>query len=247
MVWHSFANDTPDAIRNHLGISAVAESELSKNERAKLRRERQEFERLERFRKQEFCRDLWSRAIPATGTPAHTYLRSRAIPASTLPLALRYLAETPRGYQKHETSPAMLALVIDRHGAPSGLHVTYLDGDRNDGRIMVGSIMGGAVRLYAPTTELAVCEGIETSLSYAALKSLPTWAVLSTSGLEAFSPPIEVDRLVMAIDSDDTSRAHPLGAAYEIASTKIYPWCTIEIDAAPDACDWNDVLQAPQT
>ncbi len=244
VVWHSFANDPPEAIRNHLGISAVAESELSKSERAKARKARVEWEISDRWRKQQFCRDLWSRAIPATGTPAHDYLRARAIPAATLPGALRYLAEAPRGYEKSSTSPAMLALVIDRHGAPSGLHVTYIKGHRNDGRIMVGSIMGGAVRLYSPTDELAVCEGIETALSYAAIKSIPTWAVLSTSGLAAFSAPIEIDRLTLAIDSDDTSKAHPLGAAYEIATAKICPWCEITIDAAPDACDWNDVLQA---
>lgn len=244
VIWHSYANDPVDAVRVHLGISAEPESELSKTERAKIRRERQEWERLERFRKQEFCRDLWSKSIPATGTPAHAYLRGRNIDAATLPGALRYLAQTPKGYKRQEPRPAMLGLVSDRYGTPSGIHITYLAKEGHDGRIMVGSIVGGAVRLYAHTGELVICEGIETSLSYASLKSLPTWAVLSTSGLSNFIPPTEVDRLTLAIDSDDMSKAHPRGAALEIAETRIFPWCAVTIDAAPDACDWNDVLRA---
>lgn len=244
IIWKSWANDASEAVWKHLGIKAQPESELSKSERTKIQKVRQEFERVERFRKMEFCRDLWARAVPATGTPAHAYLRGRNIQATTLPGALRYLDRTPKGYKRNEPRPAMLSLVSDRYGTPSGLHITYLKDGHHDGRIMVGSIMGGAVRLYEATDELAICEGVETSLSYASIRSLPTWAVLSTSGLSNFIPPTEIDRLTLAIDSDDMSKAHPRGAALEIAETRIFPWCVVTIDAAPDACDWNDVLQA---
>jgi putative DNA primase/helicase len=244
VIWHSYANDPVDAIYKHLGISAEPESYLSKQERSRIRRERREWELAERYRKMEFCRALWNRATAATNSAAHAYLRSRSIAAATLPNSLRYLAATPRGYKKLETAPAMLALVSDADGAPSGLHITFLKKDGHAGRIMVGSIMGGAVRLYEARDQLAVCEGIETALSYASLKSAPTWAVLSTSGLSNFRPPLSVDSLTLAIDRDDISSAHPRGAALEIAEKLSFPWCAVNFDPAPENLDWNDVLKA---
>lgn len=244
IVWHSYANDPTPAIRDYLGITSEAESDLSKSQRAAMKQKRREWEILERHRKLEFCKDIWGAAIPATGTPAHKYLLSRSVSLIKTPPVLRYLDACPRSYKKTDTSPAMVALVSDHHGNPCGLHMTFLGASGHTGRIMAGALRGGAVRLHQATTDLAIAEGIETALSYAEMHAAPTWAVLSTSGLLNFIPPTSVDHLTLAIDSDDTSKTHMRGAALEIAETKAYPWCQTTIHAAPAGQDWNDALRA---
>src|ERR1700754_3388813 len=67
IVWYTYANDAPDDIKRHLGLPALAESELARAERAKLRRERLRVEQIERHRKLTFCKQIWDTASPATG------------------------------------------------------------------------------------------------------------------------------------------------------------------------------------
>lgn len=101
----------------------------------------------------------------------------------------------PRGYDSKVAGPAMLACVQAADGTPCGLHATFItaDGSSKAGdraKLMFGITQAGSVRLApAESGELAVAEGIETALSYAALTGTPTWAALSAGNLAAFVTP----------------------------------------------------------
>ncbi len=127
------------------------------------------------------------------------------------------------------------------------MHVTYLSADgekalRGSSRLMFGRTGGGAVRLQEIAADgvLGVGEGIETSAAFGSLKSVSTWAGLSTSGLRAFRPPPAVQRLLIAADSDDGGAG--LLAARKLAE-RVQRQCDVEIHPAPEGCDWNDVLK----
>ena len=49
---------------------------------------------------------------------------------------------------------------------------------------------------------LAVAEGIETALAYAALTGTPTWAALSSAGMSRLEPPDGLRWLVVAAGID---------------------------------------------
>lgn len=243
VVWHSFSGDVPESIRDHLGISAQPVSDLSKSQQAKLRKERRQLELADKFRKTEFCKAVWANSTTLKGSPAQAYLESRSL--KVLPPDIRYNAKTPTDYSRKSHQPAMVALVRDPDGFPTGLHFTFLNLDtlENKRRMMVGTTTGGSIRLFPHSPTLAVAEGIETALSYAFLHNINTWAVLSTSGIRNFQPPLETQHLILAIDADDQSKAHPRGAALEIAETLKFPFCRTSIHAAPNGQDWNDVVR----
>lgn len=240
VVWYTYANDPAESVRAHLGIDATDESSLARAERVKLKRERQRVEQIERARKLAFCKSIWDTAQGAQGSPVATYLaQGRHIPTKRLSTALRYHPTAPRDYEHKRHSPAMLALVCDFSGFPTGLHITYLAEGflKHAGRIMVGRVAGGAVRLSDYGDELAIAEGVESALAYSHLKGVPCWAVLSTSGLSSFQPPIDVEKLIIAADRDDR------GAGMKFAHALAERVENSEIDAAPNGLDWNDVLR----
>lgn len=127
------------------------------------------------------------------------------------------------------------------------MHVTFIDergakafGARS--RLMFGRCAGGAVRLHEPRGGiLAVGEGIETSLAFSALKGVPAWAALSTSGLRSFTPPAGITRLLIAADNDDGGAG--MDAARALAE-RARRGCDVEIRPAPAGQDWADVVKA---
>ncbi|MBP9756546.1 MAG: toprim domain-containing protein, partial [Phenylobacterium sp.] len=107
-------------------------------------------------------------------------------------------------------------------------------------RRMYGEMAGAVVQL-APLPdggELAICEGIETALSYRDLTGTPTWAGLSTSGLRRFVPPPGLKRLVIAADGDDAG----IEAARDLAE-RASRRCDVVVIPAPAGTDWNDALK----
>ncbi|MGB3316443.1 MAG: toprim domain-containing protein [Albidovulum sp.] len=197
-------------------------------------------------KRDQWAKELWNEAVPIDGTIAETYLRSRSITCD-LPDSLRFHPEC-----WHPSTKRLPALVARVDGAKAfAVHRTYL---RDDGaakaaveptKAMLGSVVGGAVRLSTGPGPLVVAEGIETALS---LNSgllngpLTVWAALSTSGMKALALPGTPDDLIIATDSDDAGagwqagnvlaeRAHALG------------W-QVSLLPAPDGQDWNDALCA---
>ena len=139
----------------------------------------------------------------------------------------------------------MIALV--EGGAGFAVHRTYLlpDGSGKAAidpqKAMLGSVLGGAVRLSDASDTLVMAEGIETALSLSCgllRRPATIWAALSTSGLRSLFLPLKTARLTIAPDGDDAGRA----AANALAERAHALGWTVSLLPAPDGHDWNDIL-----
>ena len=249
-ILHSFAGDDFRTCAAHLGIEADRPRNVARTEAMRMRHERAVAQRRREADDLPFCADVWLGSEPFAGSPAEAYLRTRGVALDGC-ADVRFHPAAPRckprppGLASPAPHGAMLAVL--RHGAghPTALHATYVTaaGERalNGLRLIFGPASGAAVRL-APVRdgELAVAEGIETALSFAALSGLPTWAALSTSGLRGFMPPHGLKRLTVAADSDDSGAG--LAAARALAE-RVSAVCEVVVEPAPTGLDWNDVLR----
>jgi hypothetical protein len=214
--------------RDFLGLSAMSQGEkdrltalaLAKKKQA-VARERDEQER----RMQRAC-DLWMRAKPGlAGTAAERYLAFRGIDLAAIPSLvvndIRFLPALEftqgaqwemQGERRVKTAPgpelpAIVSCLRNRHGAVTGVHLTYLaDGargprDRAYAKIMHGQVVDAVIRIahgrdglspedvreQGHLAELAptlVCEGLEDGLSLAmALPDARVWAATSLGNL----------------------------------------------------------------
>jgi putative DNA primase/helicase len=171
---------------------------------------------------------LWQQAKPVSvGDPVWLYLSKRLPTLRVVPTSIRYLerleyigpsiqGEKGRKYGEH---PVMLSAVVDDNGVCCNLHRTYLTdgGDKlqinEDGEpLPVKKLMPSigaksyAVRLGKHQGILGVCEGIETGLAAILSKGIPTWALVSTSGMKSFNVPDDVHELVIFADNDQLTR-----------------------------------------
>lgn len=152
---------------------------------------------------------ILGRSVPLGGTVGETYLAGRGLQVPDTPDLLFHpdltYWDTRTGY------PALIAIVRDAAGERIAIHRTYLapDGsvkaDVPKPRMMLGSVMGGAVRLGAIREQgvVGLGEGIETCLSVMqACPELPVWAALSSGNLEQVVLPPQVTRAVLLADHD---------------------------------------------
>ena len=176
-----------------------------------------------------WIRRVWDAAAPIEGTPAAAYLRSRGL-APPWPAALRWDASRSR----------MVAPVV-RDGVLRALHATRLPGRERKAH---GPVKGAAVRLAAVRDgTLAVAEGIETALAYAALTDTPVWAALSAAGMRHAPLPRGLARLVIAADFDGPG----LVAAEQLERRARASGIAARIALPPrHRTDWADVLAARQ-
>ena len=167
----------------------------------------------------------WAAAGSLDGTPADRYLRSRGL-RPPWPAALRWDRKQCRMLARVTLGERLL-----------GLHATSLpDRDRRSH----GPVRGGAVRLA--DTEcgvLAVAEGIETALAYAALTGTPTWAALSAAGLKHVELPDGLRWLAIAADFDGPG----LLAAEQLERRARDAGIAVRIDLPTrHRLDWADAL-----
>lgn len=243
---HSFAGDDLTACFAHLGIQSSKGRRMTNSERQREEAARRREQENERKRKLLHCGQVWAESVEAHNTIVEAYLRSRGID-SAIPSSLRFHPAAPSSYGGAQRGPAMIARVDDAAGQLIGVHLTFLrpdgSGKADSGgaaKLMFGYPAGGAVRLFdgpVPHT-LALAEGIETGLSYTALKGVPAQACLSSIGLERAQLPGGVSRVVVAADGDEAGR----NAAFGLIA-RINRRCATALDAAPEGQDWNDVLQ----
>ena len=118
-------------------------------------------------------------------------------------------------YWDTRTGYPAVAIVHDAEGEKIAIHRTYLapDGpakaDVPKPRMMLGSVMGGAVRLgdIGEHGVVGLAEGIETALSVMqACPALPVWAALSSGNMEQVVLPPEIKRVVLLADHDGEAR-----------------------------------------
>ena len=195
------------------------------------------------------ARALWCKAVPLPGTPAHAYLRSRAITIEPPP-SLRYLAAA-----KHTPTnlilPALIAGMVrwpSRHVV--AIQRTFLRADGADKapvshpRMTLGPARGGAVRLAPAGSHLALCEGVEDGLSVMQATGIPAWACLGTSGLRAVAlPPLpNASTVTIFADGDETGER----AARELAKRLAGEGRRVSIARPPLGKDFNDTLCAAE-
>jgi putative DNA primase/helicase len=116
----------------------------------------------------------------------------------------------------------MLACVQGADGRLVTVHRTYLHDDHKAAlpdakKLLSGGIHGAAVRLFEPTTELAIAEGIETALAVHAATAKPVWCALSAGNLEKLWLPPSVRRVAIYGDNDASGQFDGQAAAFALA------------------------------
>lgn len=167
---------------------------------------------------------LLARSVPLSeSAPALAYLRQRGLGAlinnHDLPPgwravdALHYWEHNNGKTTRVATTPALVGAVCDPGGKPVACHRTWITERGTKAALPhprklttpVGAgLTGGAVRLYpADDKELAVAEGIETSLAIRViLPGCPVWAAVSAHGLRSIRLPEHIDVVRIMTDKD---------------------------------------------
>lgn len=188
---------------------------------------------------------LWEEATPDTKR-IKEYFASRSITLS-VPDTLRF----------HNGKNMMVAPVSGPDGTFQAIHRTFFkeDGSRS-GKKMLGPVSGGSVHLAVATEKVAVCEGIETGLSFQQATGIPTHAALSVPGMQNYIIPEGVKELYIIADSDKKDSRETISkigqkaakALAEKAEQKgikafiVYP-CDTATSDNPEKMDFNDLLQ----
>ena len=158
---------------------------------------------------------IWDEARPITeGDEVDRYLGERGLQLAEYPRALRchpslgYYEKDESGRSKKVAAyPAMLACIQGPDGHAVTLHRTYLrDGKqafaRGAKKVLSSGVNGAAVRLFEPTEELAITEGIETGLAIHLGTGKPVWAAISAGNMERLWIPESVRRVWIYADND---------------------------------------------
>jgi len=182
------------------------------------------------------------------GDPVDLYLKNRT-GIQTIPRCIYFHHSL---VYRHEANlitrhPAMIATVTDGNGHPVAIHRTYLtacggkatvpEPKKVLGRLPVSS----AVRLFNPGASMGIAEGIETALSASLMFNIPTWAAISASGLERWTPPQETTNVTIFGDNDigGTGQKSALKLANKLVALGVD--VDVKIPGQPGS-DWNDVL-----
>ena len=101
----------------------------------------------------------------------------------------------------------MIASVQALDGGMASLHRTYLlDGKKlaaQDAKKLLSSgVAGAAIRLWPPSSELAITEGIENALAVHLATGKPVWAALAAGNLEKLWLPESVPGIAIYADND---------------------------------------------
>jgi hypothetical protein len=154
----------------------------------------------------------------------------------------------------------MVARVVDPGGVPVTLHRTYLTRDGRKApvaeprKLMAapGMLRGGAIRLFEPTTELGIAEGIETALAVHLWTGMPVWSAVSARMLEQVMLPSGIGRIVIWADLDRSRAGQAAAERLRVrlsaegikASVELPP---VPIPAAAKGVDWADVWLREQS
>jgi Toprim domain len=179
---------------------------------------------------------LWRRRRLITGSIAETYLREVRRYHGRFPATLGFVRA--RG----EHPPAMIAafglaeeiepgVVAINDVALRGIHITKLklDGsgkaDTERNKIIIGRCVGSPIVL-APVNDLlglAICEGIEDTLSTYEATGLGAWAAGAASRLPGLAEviPEYVESLSILVDDDNAGRRHSTELARRAAACGI--------------------------
>lgn len=209
------------------------------------------------LQKKHAARSMWTDATAITQTdPAGRYLTRRALPLPATGETLRFHPNLPYWSTGADSKaqvlgrfPALLARVINEHGAGVAVHRIYLT---EAGEKLViedlpakkifkcGDLAGAAVRLAKPDDVLGVAEGIENALAFGLAAGLPVWSGVSAAMLQGVKIPDSVRTVHIGSDPDEPGQR----AAHALAQRLANEGREVFIHAPPCAGDWNDWLLA---
>lgn len=193
----------------------------------------------------QLAREIWRNARSIQGTLAEKYLRNRNI-LQSLPGSLRYAPNLWHSPSR-QNLPALVARIDGSEGF--AISRTYLNAEgtakanvsRLHQKMRLGSAPGGYVEIASGGGPLFVSEGLETALSLPEMiapDNARIWAVLGASNLPRVNLPEIPGDLVITPDGDPAGQT----AAKALAHRARHLGWTVDIRAAPDGRDWNDVL-----
>lgn len=181
-------------------------------------------------RMKKLAQKIWSEARPVVpDDDVDRYLCKRGLRLTTCPRVLRlhpalgFFEKDATGKSKQVAEyPAMLACIQGPDGHAVTLHRTYLeDGQkaavRDAKKVLSAGISGAAVRLFEPTEELAIAEGIETALAVYLATGKPVWAGLSGGNLEKLWLPESARCICIYADNDADADFDGQAFAYALA------------------------------
>jgi len=179
-----------------------------------------------------------------------TYLKARGL-KNVPPESLWFSPKCWEAETKKEQN-AMLGVFQMPDSTAVCVHRTYIDSDGNKLDIkspkklspsLVKNISGGAIRLYpADGGILGVAEGIETAIAAHEDIGIPVWAAVSSTLMENFIPPENVNHVVVIADNDANFTGQK--AAYVLAnklSVKHKKKVSVYVPLSPGD-DWLDVF-----
>jgi len=141
-------------------------------------------------------------------------------------------------------APAVVMPVLGPDGDLRSVHRIYVGRRERRKKLMPGvaSLSGAAIRLFAHGDVLGIAEGPETAIAAYQMSGTPTWAVISTTLMEKFTPPAGVRRVVIYGDHDANFAGQK--SAYATANRLIGDGYDVEVKIPPEPGDWLDVLNA---
>ena len=192
-----------------------------------------------------YSNTLWLQALPIHNTQGERYLKTRGINPTGYADSLRFhpaLKHTP----SEEYFPAIIAKISTVSGEFTGVHRTYLAPDGlgkapvTPNKMMLGASKGGTVQLNPFTgNTLAVTEGIETGLSVLQATGIPTWATLSTAGMQTMILPPLLSTLIICADHDEAG----IKAATALCDRATQHGIAVKLAIPPTyGTDFNDLL-----
>lgn len=177
------------------------------------------------------------------GDQVSQYLVSRGL--NKIPESIMFhpsLYESERG----KNCAGMVARIQSASGEVISLHRTFLkDGKKAEidspRKVLspVGSLNGGAIRLYPATSFVGLAEGIETAIACHKMFGVPVWSVINTNGLKTFEPPKGIENILILGDNDKNFAGQE--AAFHAANKLTLKGYQIQVNI-PDTPgnDWLD-------
>lgn len=197
----------------------------------------------------EGCRRVWRDTKAATdGDPVHLYLRRRTA-IDHVPSVIRSHPRLAYRYDDGSVTlhPAMVAKVTDASGRGCAIHRTYLTAEGNKASVpTVKKVLGNmpassAIRLFDAGCTLGIAEGVETALSASIHFGVPVWSAVSAGGMEKWTPPEGVERVIVFGDNDTNGVGQ--AASWSLAKRLIAKGMDVDVKI-PEMCgDWNDQLR----
>jgi DNA primase len=190
----------------------------------------------------EEVRSIWRNAVPAPGTLADTYLRSRGLDLP-IPESIRF--SSLRYGKSGAEHPVLVAAVAGPDDRLCGIQRTFLapDGrgkaDVPKPKLSLGKVRGGAIRLAPVAGKLIVTEGLEDGLTLQQELGLAVWVAAGSSMLPSMAFPPIVRSVAIGGDNDAAGRSAADKAARAFSARGLEARVFFPVGAK----DFNDELR----